>query len=412
MAETKLFVQKAKVAKRMLFNPLFGKACAYVYDCKDRILSKVKLLDCMKFESDGESLVIVPDLSGLDSFKKGKVFVDEGITFDLNNQLWVNKNAYLNINLKENLFELNEVNKLRMSYVKSSMKINDDYRYIVIIFTEILFKSPTFIIKENDRAKDNLEFLLNNLERALLDSGYPTDKTSMNTILGNDFINGLEAENVLVNGQQTSVNPINKNIANIMEAAGREEIIIDPESGEVIEYHNTDTNIHMYKKGGKITVCFSYCKINNVPYYIKLYEKELSKDLKGQHVYLDSKYLTESGFYKLVDEGMWIVPKPEFDKDNKLADDEVMTITHETNDYGNDVFTVNCKQFSSSEEFMQQTIFNSKHFNSMYRRLTDEEHYTDIFTHVDTGIIYYNDLSSKYLYYRDVFGIPYLRTTI
>ena len=38
MAETKLFVQKAKVAKRMFFNPLFGKACAYVYDCKDRII--------------------------------------------------------------------------------------------------------------------------------------------------------------------------------------------------------------------------------------------------------------------------------------------------------------------------------------------------------------------------------------
>ena len=57
----------------------------------------------------------------------------------------------------------------------------------------------------------------------------------------------------------------------------------------------------------------------------------------------------------------------------------------------------------SSLRFFTENGFNMYEDNSMY---------IDSFTYVEDVIMYYNDYSSDGLYCRDIFGVPYLNSSI
>lgn len=385
---------KFDILDRMLFNPLFGKSKIYVFDVKNEVFDVYDQVNhCFKTTKLDKYidpvLYIIPDKSNSNSYlAPAKEYIDENNEFHksypANIGLFGNKNLIFDLikSQDKSLSRLliTESNKLRNALVTSTIEIKEDYTYIVCFVSEILFKSPTIVIKGTEK---DLEIILNNIEDWLFD-GIP--------VRFNDNYFELGIETTTVNGKEMPITQVWENVNNIVDASLSETIYINP-YGDVCRYVNKDTGITMEIEDGDFGNEIVKIFVDN----ILVYKYQMGDSIRQP--------ITEEFMQQMLEEGIY---RKDPETNNFYIDDikgnRVITISFDNNE-------ILVKGPEDGKRFLGiVTEHDMQFFSKKITVMQNATCYTDTFTLVDNGVVYYSDYNEHdYLYYRDIFGIPYLR---
>lgn len=385
----KLNVSGAEIAERMLFNNLFDDSKIYVFDTMDEEMEVYDSVNhAIKKTEEGDSLFIIPGKKSYNTnINPNDSFTDEnGMThkiYETNMNLWNNKNVIFDfIRDKDGKaqFVVSESNKLRGSAAVSTVEIGQNYRYIITFVSDILFKSPILVIKGNEK---DVHTLLDNIEYWILDG-------NLGRILKEDSY-VLTPDTTSINGDQMGITPIWQNITNIIESAANEVIEVNAYN-EVVFYYNSLTHIKMEaeddENGNIVTSIF----VDDTLIYKSVKDSFERESINEEFM----QQMVEQGIYRRDPENDAFYIDDEDGKNNILitiTDNQIRVIGPEEGSRFQAIVTSKDMQFFSKGLTVMQNAYT----------------YCDTFTFATESVVYYSDYSKDYLYYRDIFGVPYLK---